>query len=359
MARCSGVRLGKCRGIASANARTHCSYEGLLHSSAVERLWTPWRRAYLEGGDSHAAGCFLCAHAADAEHDRENLIAASRRARLRAAEPVPVQQRSPDGRAVRAHRRPARAAGFDRVGTDAGDAARRGGAAVGVSRPTAFNVGMNLGKSAGAGVPDHLHVHVVPRWDGDTNFMPVVGETKVLPETPGADVRAAGSGLLTFTIQHRAMTDWNTGAFSLQPHARRVDKPWGYEILLSPAERRLHVQADPRPGGQALEPAVTRHQGRDADARRRARHAGARRRRRRATRHRDAARRGLPRGGRPAASPVRARQMPTPRSSKPRRPRQASPCGSRTTTRGQTRPRRCARPSARAALAAVARPCPA
>jgi ATP adenylyltransferase len=148
----------------------------------VERLWTPWRRAFIESATADAqTTCFLCAGPA-AQDDPANLIL------LRAEHTYVLMNLYPynSGHLMIA---PYAHTG-DLVGLDSSIAQemmaltqRSVGVLQQVYRPEGFNIGMNLGKPAGAGVPDHLHIHVVPRWTGDTNFMPIVGGTKVLPET--------------------------------------------------------------------------------------------------------------------------------------------------------------------------------
>ncbi len=61
-------------------------------------------------------------------------------------------------------------------------------------KPDAFNIGMNLGRVAGAGIEDHLHIHIVPRWNGDTNFMPVISDTKIVSQSLDETYRVLKEG---------------------------------------------------------------------------------------------------------------------------------------------------------------------
>jgi ATP adenylyltransferase len=145
----------------------------------MERLWTPWRMTYI--GASQPAGCFLCAKTAE-DRDQENLIV------YRSALGFVLLNLYPYNTGhlmVAPFLHTADLAGLPAdVGADLLALTQRSVAALTEEyRPDGFNIGMNLGRLAGAGVPDHLHVHVVPRWGGDTNFMPVTADTKVLPES--------------------------------------------------------------------------------------------------------------------------------------------------------------------------------
>jgi ATP adenylyltransferase len=148
----------------------------------MQRLWTPWRRAFIEGGDNRTTGCFLCANAANPAEDQHNLV-------LFRGQTVYVLLNLYPYNSGHLMVAPYLHTG-DLAQLDGGIASelihvtQRSVVVLGqVYSPEGFNVGMNLGKPAGAGAPDHLHVHVVPRWTGDTNFMPITAGTKVLPET--------------------------------------------------------------------------------------------------------------------------------------------------------------------------------
>ena len=145
----------------------------------MERLWTPWRLPYVTETSGSVSSCIFCD--AQARMDDEALIVRQGRTCFVILNKYPYN----NGHLMIVPRRHvARLADLD--GEELGEFAMLTQTAervlTDVYDPHGFNMGLNLGKPAGAGVLYHLHMHVVPRWNGDTNFMTVVGETRVLPE---------------------------------------------------------------------------------------------------------------------------------------------------------------------------------
>jgi ATP adenylyltransferase len=149
----------------------------------VDQLWAPWRLSYVAAPKEKPAGddCFLCRGVAGSD-DRANLLA------YRSELSVVVLNRFPYNNghllvAPKAHKaRPDELTDGELL--DLQLVLRR---MIGVlerrMRPDGFNVGLNLGAAAGAGLPGHLHWHIVPRWTGDTNFMPVLTDTRVIVQS--------------------------------------------------------------------------------------------------------------------------------------------------------------------------------
>ena len=146
----------------------------------MEQLWAPWRMEFIKG--AKPSGCFFCeAAAADASRDAQLLVLARDELALAMLNRYPYN----NGHLMVAPR--AHLANLEDLPEPAASAVTAlTQRALRVLRealqPDGFNLGINAGKVAGAGVADHVHQHVVPRWSGDTNFMPVIAETKVLNE---------------------------------------------------------------------------------------------------------------------------------------------------------------------------------
>ena len=144
----------------------------------TERLWAPWRLEYVSHADEQE-GCVFCR--APAAGDEEGLVVHRGEHAFALVNKFPYAS----GHLMVAPYRHEGELGELRD-EEALEIHRLASAAVGAlaesMRPQGFNLGWNLGRIAGAGVVDHIHLHVVPRWAGDTNFMPVLADVKVLPE---------------------------------------------------------------------------------------------------------------------------------------------------------------------------------
>jgi ATP adenylyltransferase len=149
----------------------------------MERLWTPWRMEYIESHKAPAADgrCVFCALLDEDGATEEARILARGELSFATLAKYPY---NPGHLLVL----PVRHTGdledlSTQENAEIQSLLQRCLAALREeSQPHGFNVGLNLGRVAGAGIPEHLHWHVVPRWGGDTNFMPVIGETRVLPQ---------------------------------------------------------------------------------------------------------------------------------------------------------------------------------
>ena len=148
----------------------------------MDRLWSPWRAGYIaSGADAQTSGCIFCLMANDPDHDETNFVL------HRAQHAFVVLNLYPYTSGHLMIVPYLHTSEFDSVAKEITDemmdlAKRSQTALREVYNPAGFNMGMNLGTAAGAGIADHLHIHLLPRWSGDTNFMTTVAESRVLPE---------------------------------------------------------------------------------------------------------------------------------------------------------------------------------
>jgi ATP adenylyltransferase len=149
----------------------------------MDRLWAPWRLSYVASAKPPTAhdACFIC-QALAAQDDRANLVA------CRSAHSVVVLNRFPYNNghllvAPNAHKGQLHELDAGEILEIQQTIARLVGVLTELMKPDGFNIGLNLGKAAGAGLPGHLHWHLVPRWNGDTNFMAVTADTRVIVQS--------------------------------------------------------------------------------------------------------------------------------------------------------------------------------
>ena len=146
----------------------------------TRQLWAPWRLEYIQSADDDGGVCVFCAAAAS-DADEDALVVARGERAFVMLNKFPYAS----GHLLIA---PLRHVGeFGELDdAEALEVHRLGASGIGALAqtfaPQGYNAGWNLGRIAGAGVVDHAHLHVVPRWAGDTNFMPVLADVKVLPE---------------------------------------------------------------------------------------------------------------------------------------------------------------------------------